>query len=128
MKLKIFAMLLLLLSACSSSEIVWAPEPQVWEEFTIHFETRPESVGPGMNEFLVIVNREGKRHIPDLLVHIRTNSSKWKQAMPDGALGVYRRALLVNDIHTDRLFLRLSYHGKKGGLNFALAPENTPVQ
>ncbi|MDQ6998782.1 MAG: hypothetical protein Q9M17_08705 [Mariprofundus sp.] len=127
MKYKIFAMLLLLLSACSSPETAWAPEPQVWGEFSIHFETRPESVGPGMNEFLVIVNREGRRHIPDLLVHIRTNSSKWKQAIPDGALGVYRRALLVNDIHADSLHVRLSYHGKKGELNFALASENTPA-
>jgi len=128
MKLKIFSMLLLLLSACSSSETAWAPEPQVWDEFSIHFETRPESVRPGMNEFLVIVNREGRRHIPDLLVHIRTDSSKWKQAIPDGALGVYRRALLVNDIHADTLFVRLSYHGKKGELNFALAPESTPAK
>jgi len=128
MKFKIFAMMLLLLSACSVSETAWTPEPQVWDEFKIHFETRPEAVRPGMNEFLLIVNREGRRHIPDLLVHIRTNSSKWKQAMPDGALGVYRRALSVNDIHEDRLHVRLRYHGKHGELTFALAPENTTTQ
>ncbi len=129
MKNKLFAMMLLLLmSACSSSEPGWTPEPQVWDEFTIHFETRPESVRQGMNEFLIVVNREGRRHIPDLLVHIRTDSSKWKQAIPDGALGIYRRALLVNDIHADRLHVRLRYHGKHGEVNFALAPESTPAE
>ncbi len=128
MTYKIFGVLLLLLSACSASETAWTPEPQAWDEFNIHFETRPESVGQGMNEFLVIVNREGRRHIPDLLVHIRTNSSKWKQAIPDGALGVYRRALLVTDTHKDKLYVRLRYHGKHGELNFALAPENSPAQ
>ncbi len=127
MKFKYLAVLLLLLSACSSQD-VWMPEPQPWDEFSIHYETRPEAVGPGMNEFLIIVNREGRRHIPDLLVHIRTDGSKWRQAIPDGALGVYRRALLVGDIHTDRLQVRLRYHGKQGELTFALAPQTTTAQ
>ncbi|MDQ6970118.1 MAG: hypothetical protein Q9M16_06395 [Mariprofundus sp.] len=123
MKLKLLLMIsALLLSACDSKD-VWMPEPQPWGEFSIHFETRPEAVRQGMNEFLIIVNREGRRHIPDLLVHIRTNQSKWRQAIPDGALGVYRRALPVGDIHVDQLHVRLRYHGKEGELTFALAPK-----
>jgi len=127
MKCKCLAVMVLLLSACSSGD-VWMPEPQLWDEFSIHYETRPEAVRPGMNEFLIIVNRDGKRHIPDLLVHIRTNASKWRQAIPDGALGVYRRALPVGDIHVDQLHVRLRYHGKEGELTFALAPQTTAAQ
>ena len=125
MNKKIFTMIFaLFLSACSP-ESLWSPEPQTWDEFTIHYETRPEAVRQGMNEFLLIVNREGRRHIPDLLVHIRTDSSKWKQAIPDGALGVYRRALIVADVDADQLYVRLRYRGKHGELTFALAPENS---
>ena len=114
-----------LLPSCSS-EPVWVAEPQVWEDFTVHFETRPEVIHPGMNEFLIIVNRKGKRHIPDLMVRIRTNDSKWKQAIPDGALGVYRRALLVKgDVEQGRLYLKLRYHDKEGELSFALSPKTS---
>ena len=127
MKLKLLAVILLILSACSSPE-VWAPEPQQWEEFTISLETRPEVMREGMNEFLLIVDRKGQRHIPDLLIKIRTSNSKWKQAMPDGALGIYRRALQVRDFQHEQLYIRLSYHGKEGALTFELFPENISTQ
>jgi len=124
MRVKVFfaAWLALMLSSCSSQD-VWMAEPQAWQEFTIHYETRPEVIREGMNEFLVFANREGKRYIPDLLVHIRTTHSDWRQAMPDGALGVYRRALPVRSIEDDQLLVRFSYHGKEGELQFDLAPK-----
>jgi len=127
MKLRLLAITLCLLSACSSPE-TWVAEPQQWEEFNIHLETRPEVMREGMNEFLLIVNREGQRHIPDLLVKIRTSGSKWRQAMPDGALGIYRRALPVRDLQHDQLYVRLSYRGKEGALIFDLFPKNTTAQ
>ncbi len=127
---KILCMVLLLGSLIScSSEPVWQAEPQKWEQFTIHYETRPETIREGMNEFLVIVNRKGKRYIPDLLIHIRTEDSQWRQAIPDGALGVYRRALSVrNHAKPDHLYVRLAYHGKQGELKFDLVPKNTPIK
>ncbi|MDQ6968068.1 MAG: hypothetical protein Q9M14_05225 [Mariprofundaceae bacterium] len=127
MKLKLFVVLACLLSACSGPE-VWTAPAQQWGKFNIHLETRPEIMRQGMNEFLLFVNREGQRHIPDLLIKIRTPSSDWRQAMPDGALGIYRRALLVNDMKHDQLYVRLSYHGKEGALTFDLFPENTASQ
>jgi len=114
--------LLLVLSACSSSqERVY--EAQQWGDFSIHFQTRPEVLHPGMNEFLVLVDRQGKRHIPDLLVKIRINDDGLQQAMPDGALGVYRRALYVHDEKKDQLHVLLSYHGQQGELVFPLTPD-----
>jgi len=127
MKLKLFATMLCFLSACSGPD-VWAPPAQQWGEFNIRLETRPEVMRQGMNEFLLIVDRKGQRHIPDLLIQIRTPSSGWKQAMPDGALGIYRRALLVNDMQYDQLYVRLSYHGKEGALTFDLFPTNSPTE
>ncbi len=127
MKLRLFVVLVSLLAACSSPN-VWTPEAQQWGQFNIHIETRPDVIRQGMNEFMVIVNRKGKTYIPDLLVKIRTSSSQWTQAMPDGALGIYRRALLVNDMKHDQLYVRLSYHGKEGALTFDLFPENTASQ
>ncbi|PCI45056.1 MAG: hypothetical protein COB41_02485 [Proteobacteria bacterium] len=127
MKLRLFAVIACLLSACTAPES-WTPPAQQWGKFNIHIETRPEVMRQGMNEFLLIVNRKGQRHIPDLLIQIRTSSSGWKQAMPDGALGIYRRALLVNDMKHDQLYVRLSYHGEEGALTFDLFPKNTPAQ
>jgi len=127
MKLKFFAIIACVLSACSAPE-VWSPPTQQWGNFQIHIETRPEILRQGMNEFMVIVNRDGKRHIPDLLVKIRTPSSQWKQAMPDGALGIYRRALMIHDLKHDQLYVHLSYHGKEGALTFELFPTNTATE
>jgi hypothetical protein len=123
MKLRLFAVLVSLLAACSGPN-VWTPEAQQWGQFHIHIETRPDVIRQGMNEFMVIVNRKGKTYIPDLLVKIRTSSSGWQQAMPDGALGIYRRALIVHDLKHDQLYVRLSYHGQEGALTFDLFPTN----
>ncbi len=127
MKAKYWMPLLLLLSACSPSQPVWHAKAQQWGEFSVHFETRPEVLRQGMNEFLIIVDRKGigKRHIPDLLVKIRVGNGRWRQAIPDGALGIYRRALSVNDIAQEKLHVSLRYHGKTGELHFDLAPQPT---
>jgi len=127
MKKSLLLVCLWLLSSCSAAN-VWEPKAQQWGDFNIHLETRPEVMRQGMNEFLLIVNRKGQRHIPDLLIQIRTPSSEWRQAMPDGALGVYRRALIVNDMKHDQLYVRLSYHGQEGALTFDLFPTNTVTE
>jgi len=123
MKYKIMALLFLMLSACSSSTPTWVAPEQTWGDFKIHFETRPDVLRLGMNEFLVFVNRQGKKHIPDLLVKIRINNGGIQQAMPDGALGIYRRALYVHDLKHDHLHVLLSFHGQQGELVFPIAAD-----
>jgi len=112
---------LLFISACSSEEGAWAPSAQGWQDMSIRAETRPSVLRPGMNEFLVIANRQQRGFTSDLMVDVRTEHSNWKQAMPDGALGVYRRALLVKDVQHDHLYVRLQQKGKHGELVFSLA-------
>jgi len=123
MKMKISILLCLLLSACGPSTPTWVAPTQTWNGFHVHFETRPDVLSAGMNEFLIFVNLKGKVHIPDLLVQIRINNQEVQQAIPDGELGIYRRALYIQDIHKDFLHVHLTYQGKQGHLIFPLAPD-----
>lgn len=113
---------LILLTSCSSSDSVWHAKAQYWQDFHIHYETRPETLRTGMNEFLIFIERKKQKHIPDLLVNIQIDHNTMQQAMPDGALGIYRRALFVQDAQHNKLHVHLSYHGKKGEVIFDLAP------
>jgi len=115
----------MLLLSCSADETVWLAAPQTWQDLTMRVETRPEHVRPGMNEFLIIAGRQQRGFINNLLVEVRTDSSgiDWKQAMPDGALGVFRRALPVKDAQHDRLYVRLTRDGQRGELTFALSAD-----
>ena len=94
----------------------------------MQIETRPTVIRPGMNEFLVIANRQQRGFTSDLMVDVRTeHSGGWKQAMPDGALGVYRKALPVSDIQNEHLYVRLQRRGEHAELVFALAPSKGKV-
>jgi hypothetical protein len=111
----------LLLISCAD-ENTWAPPAQKWQDLSVRIETRPTVIRPGMNEFLVIANRQQRGFTSDLMVDVKTErSGGWKQAMPDGALGVYRKALPVSDIQNEHLFVRLQRGGVHGELVFALA-------
>jgi len=111
-----------MLSGCDEAP-VWHAPAQHWENLTLHIETRPSKLLPGMNEFLVMASRQQRGFVNDLVVHIRTTSSDWRQAIPDGALGVYRRALPVRDLVHGQLFVRLEKRGKHGELVFDLSPK-----
>ncbi|WP_018294107.1 hypothetical protein [Mariprofundus ferrooxydans] len=114
----------LFLAACSEGPPAWAPAPETWQDLTIRMETRPVQVRHGMNEFLLIASHQQRGFINNLLVQVRTESSGpgWKQAIPDGALGVYRRALPVNDVAGEHLYVRLTRNGQHGEMTFPLSP------
>lgn len=118
----------LMLVACSADEQAWSPPGQAWDDVAIRIETRPTVVSPGMNEFLVIANRQQRGFSADLVVDVRTENSDWKQAMPDGALGIFRRALPVRDVHRDHLYVRLHRKGEQREMIFALSPEQNGSQ
>ena len=118
----------LVLSACAAEEPVWTPPAQTWNDVVIRIETRPTVLRSGMNEFLVITQRQQRGFSADMMVDVRTESSNWKQAMPDGALGIFRRALPVKDVQRDHLYVRLVRKGEQHEMVFALAPETMPAQ
>jgi len=119
---------LLLLSSCSADEGAWSPAAQSWQDMSIRVETQPTPVRQGMNEFILIANRQQRGFVNDLLVEVRTEDSGWRQAIPDGALGVFRKALPVRDVQGDHLYVRLTRRGQQGKMTFALAPPRAPVQ
>lgn len=123
MKQLLFFLCFGLLAACSSDAPGWSAPEQQWNDLSIRIETRPTVIQPGMNEFLVIANRQQRGFTSDLMVDVRTENSSWKQAMPDGALGVFRRALPVKDVHNDHLYVRMVRDGEQHEMVFALAPE-----
>jgi len=112
----------LLLSSCSADEENWLPAPQSWQDITIRMETQPTPIRQGMNEFILIANHQQRGFVNDLLVEVHTEHSGWKQAMPDGALGVFRRALPVKDVLHDHLYVRLTRRGQYSEIVFAFAP------
>jgi hypothetical protein len=82
-----------------------------------------------MNEFLIVASRSKNRDVPahDLIVSLAINDSEhWEQAIQDGFVGVYRRALKISDPGKDVLLVRLQ-HGKDSGiLRFPLNEQRLP--
>jgi len=124
MKLTLLALLILV--SCSHEPQGYVPPEQVWNDWHVRIETRPEQLRPGMNEFLVIISdAHGIRPKIGMLVMIRTDGSDWIQAIPDGGVGVYRRALPVRDPRHATLFVSIREEEgahREGQLKFNLSP------
>ena len=94
---------LLVLSGCSDEQAVLLG-PQQWQDLEFVVETRPSPIRTGMNEFVVIASRDGYKPGIGLIGDIRADENMaWRQAIQDGFTGVYRRAVRVNNPHTDVL-------------------------
>jgi len=118
--------LLALLAACGGEKAGYLPPEQVWNGWHVRIETRPLVMHAGMNEFLVIISdARGLRPKEDFLVTIRSRHSQWIQAIPDGGVGVYRRALGVKDHAHARLYVRLREESgakRQGEMTFDFTP------
>ncbi len=83
-----------LLAACGGA--VQELPSQTWQNLDVRVESRPNPPRVGMNEFLVMVTDRRGRPGYDLVVSLRTSDQDlWKQAIEDGQVGVYRRAVEV---------------------------------
>lgn len=82
-----------MLSACGGGADVNIPS-QNWQQFIVQVQTRPSPPETGMDEILVMVTDEHGRPGNDLMVSLRSrDQDQWIQAIEDGGLGVYRRAV-----------------------------------
>ena len=120
--------LALLLTACGGPVPVLPA--QTWEGIRINIETRPERLEKGMNEFLVIASKTD-RNIPvhDLIISLAINDSgQWQQAIQDGHVGAYRRAMRVSDPASDVLLVRIEHGNQSGVLRFPLRDQRVPSQ
>lgn len=89
----LWLVLLTMLSACGEGADVNIPS-QNWQHFIVQVETSPSPPETGMDEILVMVTDEHGRPGNDLMVSLRSSDQdQWIQAIEDGGLGVYRRAV-----------------------------------
>jgi hypothetical protein len=112
--------LVVFLTACGSGK-GQRIGPLTWEGAVVEVETRPSPPTSGMVEFIVIASRKKSQPVNDLIVSLRASDrQEWKQAIQDGYTGVYRRAIMVNDVASDVLQARLQQKDKVTILNFPL--------
>ncbi len=82
------------LAACGSGDVTQQLPPQQWQGLEVRVESRPSPLHDGANEFLVMVADSRGKPAYNLVVSMRTSDSEpWKQAIQDGQVGVYRRAI-----------------------------------
>lgn len=110
----------LLLSGCTPDSVS-GPKiaNQHWKNLLVQVESRPP-VPQGHTEFLVILTDERDHPAWNCLVSVRSNANEpWVQAIQDGRVAVYRRAVVIDGAHP-RLQVQIERGDEKGYLEFAL--------
>ncbi|WP_455210592.1 hypothetical protein [Kaarinaea lacus] len=110
----VIAVLMLILNGCGGGE-AYLLGPQMYNNVEILVEIRPGAPKVGMNEFLVMATHENRLPATNYIVSIKLQSDdEWRQAIQDGATGVYRRAIRVNSPSNDVLMVQIvSKDGKQ---------------
>lgn len=116
---KIFGLsMLLALAACGGGVDSSIPS-QMWQNMEVHVETRPSPPREGMNEVLVMVTDARGRPGYDLMVSLRSSDrDNWVQAIEDGQVGVYRRAVEFAPGEKSVLQVQIKGGGNEGVLRF----------
>lgn len=114
----------LALTACGMDVPMSRYAPQTWNNISVAVEARP---GPGgMYEFLVFGTIEERKPVHDLTVSLRVGEQgAWIQAIQDGRMGVYRRALKIDHPESDILWVQLQRGSEQTVLQFPLK-QNKP--
>ena len=127
MKIKIkylWPTLLLMLSACGEGADADIPV-QKWQNLVVQVETRPSPPETGMDEILVVVTDEHGRPGNGLVVSLRSSDQdRWVQAIEDGGLGVYRRAVALAPGERSVLQVQLKTKDADSILRFPLEVRN----
>lgn len=98
MKKIILFCLIGLLAACHSDAKRISIPVQHWKDMDVRIETHPNPPLAGMSDVVVIVTGLRGKPISDLTVSLRGDDSMpWVQAIQDGFIGVYRRAIDLGD-------------------------------
>lgn len=109
------------LAACNDGGEPLSIPVQHWKEMDVRIETHPNPPLAGMSEIVVIVTGPHGKPTQDLTVSLRGNESMpWVQAIQDGFIGVYRRAVDIGDGETLVLQVRLQQGTEQKVLLFPL--------
>jgi len=116
----------LLVCACSDGESVANLGSARWGDIDVAVESRPWPPHAGNNEVVVIVSGAHHKPVYDALVQLRTLSatgaaSEWVQAIQDGHVGVYRRAVAFAPTPQQTLQVQLHRGQSQGLVEFAVA-------
>jgi len=96
------------LAACSQGAEPLTIPAQQWRDTVVRIETHPNPPLAGMSEIVVIITGPHGKPAGDLTVSLRGNGSMpWVQAIQDGFIGVYRRAIDVGDDQSAVVQVRL---------------------
>ena len=96
------------LAACHNGNETADIPAQHWNEMVVRIETHPSPPLAGMSEIVVIVTGPHGKPAGDLTVSLRgVESLPWVQAIQDGFIGVYRRAIDLGDGKTAVVQVRL---------------------
>lgn len=96
------------LAACNDKSESLSIPAQQWNDMVVRIETHPNPPLAGMSEIVVIVTGPHGRPAGDLTVSLRGDESMpWVQAIQDGFIGVYRRAIDIGDGDTAVVQVRL---------------------
>jgi hypothetical protein len=113
------------LASCSSGEDASQIGVRSWGTYDVAVEVRPSPPRPGHNEVVVIITGEHHRPVYDALVAVRADPDQpWVQAIEDGHVGVYRRAVVFGRGPAASLQVRLQRADAQSVLEFpvSLAP------
>lgn len=117
----LLSLLVINLAACSNGSEQLSIPSQHWKEADVRIETHPNPPLAGMSEIVVIVTGPHGRPIQDLMVSLRGNDTmQWVQAIQDGHIGVYRRAIDIGDGDSVALQVRLQQGTEEKVLLFPL--------
>jgi hypothetical protein len=96
------------IAACSDGGGTISIPAQQWNGMIVRIETHPNPPLAGMSEIVVIITTPRGKPAGDLTVSLRGNDSvPWVQAIQDGFIGVYRRAVDIGDSKTAVVQVRL---------------------
>jgi hypothetical protein len=110
------------IAGCSNSADTAQIGVRPWGSYDVAVELRPAPPRPGHNEVVVIITGEHHRPVYDALVSLRADSSQaWVQAIEDGHVGVYRRAVLFGAGTQATLQVRLQRADVQSVLEFPVA-------
>ncbi len=101
---------------------------QPWGAYDVAIEIRPSPPRVGHNEVVVIVSGEHHRPVFDALVSVRAQQTQpWVQAIEDGHVGVYRRAVNFGHGPTATLEVQLQRDQEPTGvLSFPVTLQAAP--
>jgi len=109
-------------AGCGSASDSYVVGSAKWRGFDVAVESRPAPPRQGKNEVVVIVTGEHQRPVFDAQVWVRAQAAAdWVQAIEDGHVGVYRRAVDFGRSQRTDIEVRLQRGSDEGVLAFPVS-------